>query len=206
VRLVARDRPRILGRVTSSRQLTILEAALRLFHHYGPSKTTVADIAREARVGVGSVYLEFRSKDDILGALSRHAHQRVLQREEEALRDTTRLIGDRLRAALDARFESFLTIASGPHGPELFHCARCAAIRDAHERFHDAERDLFARALDAARDAVAVDDDPRRTATTLLHAYAAFAPPHLAPSRAHELRAELPRLHRLVLDGLLRRG
>jgi AcrR family transcriptional regulator len=180
--------------VTSSRQLTILEAALRLFHHYGPSKTTVADIAREARVGVGSLYL------------SRHAHQRVLQREEEALRDTTRPIGDRLRAALDARFESFLTIASGPHGPELFHCARCAAIRDAHERFHDAERDLFARALDAARDAVVVDDDARRTAVTLLTAYAAFAPPHLAPSRAHELRAELPRLHRLVLDGLLRRS
>lgn len=192
--------------MTSSRQLTILEAALRLFHHYGPAKTTVADIAREARVGVGSVYLEFRSKDDILGALSRHAHQRVLQREDEALRDPTRPISERLHAALDVRFETFLALANGPHGPELFHCARCAAIREANDKFRDTERDLFARALDGARDGLVVDDDPRLTATTLLRAYAAFAPPYLVPQRAGELRAELPRLHRLVLDGLVRRS
>ena len=37
------------------RRLLILEAAGRLFRHYGPFKTTVADIAREARVGVGTV-------------------------------------------------------------------------------------------------------------------------------------------------------
>ncbi|MCA9615716.1 MAG: helix-turn-helix transcriptional regulator [Sandaracinus sp.] len=189
--------------MTSSRQISILEAALRLFHHYGPSKTTVADIAREAQVGVGSVYLEFRSKDDILGALSRRAHTHVLERERQALQGPGTPI-ERLRAALDARFEAFVTIAGGPHGPELFHCARCAAIRNEHRAFRDAERDLFARFLAGAKDAFSFDD-PTRCATTLLRAYAAYAPPLLGAAPLNEARAELPRLHRLVLEGLAKR-
>jgi len=69
------------------RRLLILEAAGRLFRHYGPFKTTVADIAREARVGVGTVYLEFRTKDSILGALSSRRHDDVLRAIERAWGD-----------------------------------------------------------------------------------------------------------------------
>src|SRR5688500_3937907 len=103
----------------SQRREVILEAASRLFRHYGPFKTTVADIAREARVGVGSVYLEFRSKDAILAALSwiRHAH--VLAAVEDAWGDG-RPGARRLELALQARFEAFLGCAhDGAHGVDL---------------------------------------------------------------------------------------
>jgi AcrR family transcriptional regulator len=44
-----------------------------LFKHYGFEKTTVADIAHAARIGVGSVYLEFDSKETVARELSKRA-------------------------------------------------------------------------------------------------------------------------------------
>ena len=60
------------------RRAEILAVAEKLFKHYGPSKTTIGDIAREAGIGVGSVYLEFCSKDEIVGELATRRHDRVL--------------------------------------------------------------------------------------------------------------------------------
>ena len=85
------------------RRRQILEAAARLLRHYGPGKTTMAEIAREARVGVGSVYLEFPSKDAIVEALSVMRHNALLA----AMRDAAATGGPtgaaRLCAVLDAK-------------------------------------------------------------------------------------------------------
>jgi len=189
--------------VTSARQRSILEAALRLAHRYGPTKTTVADIAREARVGVGSVYLEFPSKAAILGAISRHVHGQVLEAERRAL-GSTGTPDARLCEALRARFDAFVTLARGPHGPELFHCARCAAIHDAHAEFRAREQVLFAEFLGAAADAFRVTN-PSLTARLLLRAHAAYAPPLLFRTEPERLREELQPLHDLLLAGLRRR-
>ncbi len=51
------------------REQRILEAASTLFVHYGFDKTTVSDIAREAGVSKGAIYLHFQSKDDLLECL-----------------------------------------------------------------------------------------------------------------------------------------
>lgn len=195
--------PAIVTLVTSARQRSILEAALRLAHRYGPTKTTVADIAREARVGVGTVYLEFPSKEAILGAISRHVHGRVLEAERRAL-TAPGPAEPRLRQALDARFEAFVALARGPHGPDLFHCARCAAIREAHAEFRARERELFAEFLGSCGDAFEVPDPPL-TARLLLRAYAAYAPPLVFGAEPARLRTELAPLHELLLTGLRRR-
>lgn len=188
-------------KTTPDRRLLILEAAGRLFRHYGPFKTTVADIAREARVGVGTVYLEFRTKDSILGALSARRHERVLSAVEAAWGD-----GDpapaRLAAALSARVQAFFDNAEGPHGADLFGCA-CPGVEDAHRSFAERERSLFARFLSegAARGQLAVSE-PEREAHTLLLAYRAFAPPAIFESPREQIMDELERLHRLLLRGL----
>ena len=49
----------------------IIEAAVRVFARNGYYNSRVADIAREAGIASGTVYLYFRSKDDILIALFR---------------------------------------------------------------------------------------------------------------------------------------
>ena len=44
---------------------SILDAAERLFVRYGYKKTTVDEIAQEAHIGKGTVYLHFQSKEDV---------------------------------------------------------------------------------------------------------------------------------------------
>ena len=52
-----------------AREAQILDAAAELFVHYGYDKTTVSDIAREAGVSKGAIYLHFESKDELFEAL-----------------------------------------------------------------------------------------------------------------------------------------
>jgi AcrR family transcriptional regulator len=189
----------------AKRRTLILEAAGRLFHHYGPFKTTVADIAKEAGVGVGTVYLEFRNKDAILGALSGTRHRRVLDATRSAWGDG-RPAAEALARALTARFEAFLGCAGdGAHGADMFACA-CPAIEQAHRAFLEAERELFARLLtEAAERGELAIEDPLEDARALLYAYSAFAPPRLFEQRVEALRRDLVRLNQLVLRGLLPR-
>jgi len=51
------------------REGRILDAAANLFVHYGYDKTAVNDIAREAGVSQGAIYLHFSNKDDLLERL-----------------------------------------------------------------------------------------------------------------------------------------
>jgi AcrR family transcriptional regulator len=55
--------------VSDFRRTQILDAARLTFGRHGLSRTTVAQIARAARVAKGTVYLYFRSKDEILHQL-----------------------------------------------------------------------------------------------------------------------------------------
>ncbi|HIC91917.1 MAG TPA: TetR/AcrR family transcriptional regulator [Syntrophaceae bacterium] len=50
---------------------TILEVAAKRFIQYGYHKTTVEEIARDADIGKGSIYLHFKSKEEILLELVR---------------------------------------------------------------------------------------------------------------------------------------
>jgi TetR/AcrR family fatty acid metabolism transcriptional regulator len=52
--------------VSDFRRAQILDGARRSFGHHGLDATTVDQIARTARVAKGTVYLYFRSKDEIL--------------------------------------------------------------------------------------------------------------------------------------------
>ena len=64
----------------NERKQRILDAAVNLFVHYGYDKTTVNDIAREAGISKGAIYLHFKSKDELLEAL--------IIRETEAYAET----------------------------------------------------------------------------------------------------------------------
>src|SRR5215216_626211 len=106
-----------------ARRAQILAAAEKLFRHYGPLKTTIGDIAREAEIGVGSVYLEFCSKEDIVGELAARRHDRVLS----AMRAVAAKgkCGERLSAALEARVEALFALSSeGAHACDLVLCSK----------------------------------------------------------------------------------
>lgn len=187
------------------RQGRILQAAGRLFQHYGVQKTTVADIAREAGVGVGSVYLEFSGKDAILEALSWHRYERVLARMHAAM-GADQPWADRLTGALEARTTSFLEMADGgSHASELIFC-QCAGIEAAHRRFVAQEHALLEALLaEATRQGAFAVASPAATARALLHAYASTVPPRLFTRPPEETLALLVDLHTLVLRGVMAR-
>jgi len=183
----------------SQRRQQILAAAERLLRHYGIAKTTVADIAREAGIGVGSFYLEFASKEAVVGELSLQNHRQVLERMRAAAARRGSH-ATRLRNTLEERLRGFARLADeGDHGRELVECG-CASVREVHRRFCAEEEELVATLLDGGDHAgeFAVQRAPV-VARIILRLYGSLA--STGPTSEDELEAT----HRLMLRGLLLR-
>lgn len=60
------------------RPTRILEAAARLMARYGYDKTTMEDIAREAGVSKGAIYLEWSSREDLFDDLFEHEMKKLI--------------------------------------------------------------------------------------------------------------------------------
>lgn len=180
-----------------ARRRDILEAAEKLFRHYGPHKTTIGDIAREAGIGVGSVYLEFCSKDDIVAELSGRRHHRVLAAMRQAA--GAQRAERRLTAALEARVSALFELkAEGAHSCDL---VLCAATKSAYGRFRSEERQFVAELL-GEQDVLEVRD-VERVAELIEIAYAALSPPWLFELEQRRALALCRELNELLLRGLL---
>lgn len=64
----------------------ILNSALTLFGKYGFAKTTIQDVAKEARVASGTIYLYFKNKDEILKACAQRFHKTHLEYTQNLLK------------------------------------------------------------------------------------------------------------------------
>jgi AcrR family transcriptional regulator len=65
-RAITRDKTTRVKSEESDKRQAIAEAARVLFTTKGYETTTIAEVARQAGVGVGTVYLYFRNKNDLL--------------------------------------------------------------------------------------------------------------------------------------------
>jgi TetR/AcrR family fatty acid metabolism transcriptional regulator len=63
---------------TNGKYETILRAAIKVFARSGFFNSKVADVAKEAGVADGTVYLYFKNKDDILVSIFNHVTQEAL--------------------------------------------------------------------------------------------------------------------------------
>ena len=194
------------GADTAARRSAILAAAARLFQHYGHAKTTIADVAREAGIAVGSVYLEFGSKEEIVEALSCAEHDRIL----EAMRRAAREAGP-FPASFAAVFEERVTRmlelrGEGQHGCELVACSASGVAR-ARERFVVEEQAFLRALLEEARDASALGAfEPRAAAALVQRAFASLSPPLLFEHDGPQARRHARDLAELLLAGLLVRA
>ncbi len=190
-----------------ARREVILEAADRLFRHYGPQKTTMADVAREANIGVGSVYLEFPSKDALVEALSRRRYSTVLDAMRAAAAEPGVPAVARLVRVFDARAHGFLaTLEAGAHACDLLHCGS-DAVKSAQTGYHEEERALLTGILKEGVDRGDLEvPDLDATLRALVMAYAAFVPPWISRMDPVRREADMAAMHTLVLNGLLRRA
>ena len=97
----------------------ILQAALGAFSRYGFRRAAVDDVAREAGVAKGTVYLYFDSKESLFRAVAQLVGERLLAGAEKA-RGADAPPTERLRLVLEAKF-LFLhdVVARSPHAAEL---------------------------------------------------------------------------------------
>lgn len=185
------------------RRQQILKAAEMILLHHGVRKTTIAQIARHASIGVGSVYLEFSSKDDIILELSTTRHNAILRAMRRATMSEGNFIA-RFKAMMRARQEAFsISCAVGERAQELMHCVECEAVKAAHRSFEQAQRELLVDFLQMAVEAEEFDvADPQGCADAILTATQAFCPPHLYAMSAAQAKQRLERVLDLIIKGL----
>lgn len=130
---------------------SILDAADRLIQRYGYSKTTVDDIAREAGIGKGSIYLHFDGKEDVALSCLERMHRR-LQDQLWSIARGRGTAADRVRRILFTRvlFRFDDTHGYRPSLDELYEALtpRLLALK---QRNHENEAQILAEVLTEGR-------------------------------------------------------
>ncbi len=188
----------------TERRESILGAAERLFCHYGSSKTTIGDIAKEVGIGVGSVYLEFDSKDDIVLELTRQRHRDVLEAMRQAAREGT--FAERLTRMLLARTQILYKFAElGTHSCDLVQC-ESETPKHWGATSSDEEVTLIAALIErGGREAEFAMHNARATAELILRACASLTPPLLFRHKERDAMRAVQDLVSLLLNGIVAR-
>ena len=184
----------------------ILDAADRLLARYGYRKMTIDDVAKEVGIGKGTIYLHFKSKEEI--ALARV--DRIVDRLNERLRGIARSNGSavaRLRRMLLERV--LFRFDSVQHYTESLTDV-LAAIRPAllvrHNRHFDEEERVFAALLKEGKsNGEFVFKDTRGTARALLVATNALLPYSLSTrelGKRKDVEAQAAHIAELLIKGL----
>lgn len=84
----------------------ILEAAVKVFAERGFSQSTVAQIAKEASVADGTIYLYFKNKDDILVQIFSYKAKQIFDRFRKEVENADSAI-DKLRSLIARHLEEF---------------------------------------------------------------------------------------------------
>jgi AcrR family transcriptional regulator len=97
----------------------ILDAAQSLFVRYGVKRTSIDDVAREARIAKGTVYLSFRSKAELFSAIADRLCANTLADARRIVLEATPPT-DRLVGVLDCYIgATHRLVAQSPHIAEL---------------------------------------------------------------------------------------
>lgn len=187
----------------------IMDAAERLLSLYGYKKTTVDDIAQEAGIGKGTIYLHFRGKEEIAVSWIDRVNQRVRARLEE-IAESSDPPSERIRRMLVARAMVRFDHARN-HDKSIDDLL--AAIRPlllaCRQRWHEAEAEIIARVLEEGSErGLFVLDDALAVARVLLLATNSLLPYNLCVRQLgerEEIEKTASRMAELLLNGLLAR-
>lgn len=126
-------------------------AAKRVFSQKGFGKATMEDIAREAELSPGTLYLYFKNKDELFSSLSLRILQYLQLRLEHVLRSDELLSPDqKVRALKDAlydvyEFDSLMLI-------NLFHLQSSETLKNLSPKFLSDMNDLSRKSLEMMAD------------------------------------------------------
>jgi AcrR family transcriptional regulator len=108
-----------MQRPDETKRAAILNAAHQRLSQYGVKKTTMQEIAEDVGIAVGTLYLYFKNKNEILIAVSEADVQEHLMDIERILRSSMS-VPEKLKSYLISRFRSVQAHRlSGSHAAEL---------------------------------------------------------------------------------------
>ncbi len=135
--------------VSKERKEQILRAALRVFSRRGFHKARMDDIAQEANLSKGALYLYFRGKETLIEALLDYFFAYEMRDLERIAQDHDRPVPERLRELAQAVIDSMKLVK--PVLPVLYEfyalATRPGKIRNAWQRYYHNYRDALAALL-----------------------------------------------------------
>ncbi|WP_428264647.1 TetR/AcrR family transcriptional regulator [Haliangium sp.] len=193
---------------SDDKRAAILDAAAALFSRYGYRRTSVDDVAGEAGIAKGTVYLYFDNKQALFAEVCRHVAHTFLDRAEAAVAQSGS-VTETVQAVLAAKFcYLYQLVHSSPHASEIIQSKNQIAAEifvDADRRYLELLRKLIARADRRGDLALAeVGIKPRAAATLLIrcaHGTGSGDPPGVRPELG-EYERRLAEMTRVVLAGL----
>lgn len=189
-----------------SREDLILDAADRLLARYGYKKMTIDDLAKEAEIGKGTVYLHFQSKADVvLSHIDRIVHRLIAELSTIAQSETTP--GAKLREMLLLRvmyrFDAVQHYTESIS--EVLRDVR-SGLLERRERYFEEEAKVFAKTIrDGQRAEIFQTREALATARALIAATNSLLPFSLSTSelgRRSEVQQSAARIIDLLLHGL----
>ncbi len=188
----------------------ILDATDRLLARYGYRKMTIDDLAREVGIGKGSIYLHFRSKEEVVYAHIDRVIQCLLQRLK-AIAETDISPEEKIRKMIVLRV--MFRFDSVQHFPEslsdMFRDLRPEIHRRRQNHFKEEARLVAAVLKEGQRRGTFRSGDCRAFAHAILAATNSFLPFHLSTrelGKRGELERAVTRVCNLLLEGIIARN
>lgn len=191
----------------------ILDVARKRFLHYGFKKTTIDEIAADAGIGKGTVYLYFDNKEAILFTLAREVKRNVTA-QMEAISQSLASPQEKLRRMLLASVLSVHDVAQVTvHGSELVNELLSPRLMECGQPERAAQLALLTQCLaeGVEQGAFELPCPPCEAATQLFLAMVPFFPPYLNPCHATPscrkgLEAQAGAMLDFLLHGIRCRG
>lgn len=118
--------PRVTDQYKTEVKEKIVQAAITTFSKYGYDKTRMDDIAESAKLGKGTLYLYFKSKEELFYAISENSIKelkeqlsKLFSKKEDLVHDAEKFYDQYRNLVHDSEKVSFEMIAESSRNPKL---------------------------------------------------------------------------------------
>jgi AcrR family transcriptional regulator len=118
--------PRVTDQYKTEVKEKIVQAAITTFSKYGYDKTRMDDIAKSANLGKGTLYLYFKSKEELFYAISENSIKelkeqlsKLFSKKEDLVHDAEKFYDQYRNLIHNSEKISFEMVAESSHNPKL---------------------------------------------------------------------------------------
>lgn len=158
-------------REKEARRTQILDAAARVFSNKSYLEATLDEVAAEAELAKGTLYLYFKNKQDLFVSLMHRGHEQILgtvrelSTQEKSLEEFIRYSIEMFLAKIyQHRYLIRLIMTAGAHLPEQ----DCSRIMQAWQRQKDETTEKFSRILSQFPETGHLTTEERHSAASLI--------------------------------------